>query len=170
MSDSRNKAWADSEGLGKRLLRGMGWKEGEGLGKNAQGRTSNVRVERVVSEMGLGFDKARREAESDATTSVGALSSVLKDIKAKVPVDASAGAASSEEPAQSVKRKRRDSSSSSSSSSSSYSSEPEHQEEEKPLPRRRPRYQKFKNAKRLSNFSEEDVLAVLGKATPPPPM
>jgi len=56
-NDTRNRAWAEGEGLGKRLLKSMGWREGEGLGKHGQGRVANVKVERAVAEAGIGFGK-----------------------------------------------------------------------------------------------------------------
>ena len=78
--ETRNKAWAESDGLGKRLLRSMGWKEGEGLGKNGQGTVANVKLERAVGDAGLGFGK---DGSATAATAGDAASNGLS---ASVPL------------------------------------------------------------------------------------
>lgn len=182
--DSRNKSWAQSEGLGKRLLKSMGWTEGQGLGKDGTGRVDNVRVAKALGEQGLGFGGG--DDDKDPTAAIKGLGRVLAELK-EVKGDDERPEAVSEsdigEPPSSTrkekKKRRKEDKEKATAETSSSSSEPddvvqarkkkskrdeneEEDDEQEKGPLVRPRYRKFKAAKDLSNRSEEDLRAIFG--------
>ncbi|KAF0982532.1 hypothetical protein FDP41_011462 [Naegleria fowleri] len=142
--DPNNKRWAeDKSRLGFKLLEKMGWKEGDGLGKKRDGMTEHVKVAFKTDTAGIG---AHEEAKKERTVcqKMSSFSEVLSRLKTTTS--------------------QQDSSSSSSSSSDEEESTMKINKEETKTKINRIHHHRRARSKMTSNYSQEDLAAILGKS------
>ncbi|KAG2393969.1 hypothetical protein C9374_003733 [Naegleria lovaniensis] len=136
--DPNNKRWAeDKSRLGFKLLEKMGWKEGDGLGKKRDGMTEHVKVAFKTDTAGIG---AHEEAKKERTVcqKMSSFSEVLERLKTTTKQD--------------------------SSSSEDESTEKSKTEEEPKTKTNRIHHHRRARSKMTSNYSQEDLAAILGKS------
>ncbi|KJH45735.1 g-patch domain protein [Dictyocaulus viviparus] len=135
--DPQNLQWRDDEKkFSKRLMERMGWSEGEGLGRNRQGIVEQLKLQRNNSGRGLGADKLTPNDETwiKHHDDFADLLNSLNRVKEKGSVEDG-----EKEELEKISLE---------STSKSI--------------RRRIHYQRFTRAKDISNYSKNDLSAVIG--------
>ena len=134
--DPNNKRWAeDKSRLGFKLLEKMGWKEGDGLGKNRDGMTEHVKVSLKTDNSGIG---ATEEAKKERTVcqKTNSFSEILSRLKTNQNEEKSSEGedVAKKEEVKEVKQKTN-----------------------------RSHHHRRARSKMTSNYSSEDLAAILGK-------
>ena len=147
LGGTQNKAWVENaeKSYGMKLMKTMGWKEGEGLGKDGDGQQTHIQIKLRTENEGLGLDESDRTNQTFIST-IGNFEDVLQGLNKE----------HSDVRKQMKKMEKKD------------KKKKEKREREKKKPKvvskavARHKYKKVLKNKTISNYSADDLNAILG--------
>ncbi|KAK8808767.1 hypothetical protein WA538_002328 [Blastocystis sp. DL] len=144
LGGTQNKAWVESssKSFGMKMMKMMGWKEGEGLGKDGDGQQTHIQMRKRPENQGLGVSE--NENNKVFISTIDNFNDVLQNLKKEHSNEIE----KMKKAEKKLKKKEK--------------KQKEKKEKKHHKPKVTHKYQKILKNKTVSNYSAEDLNAILG--------